>query len=134
MTYAPTVQLLEDTAMATGAGSFFHGPKAQGNINYSEPFPQVHLLLMNAPIVGSAVRYEVVLYFVGKDEHENGSQDSIQIQDAMDRLSQAFIAELREAGGVEVGDNIRRGPVMREGAAIGTGFVCSFTLDTTIEC
>ncbi|MGI4736106.1 MAG: hypothetical protein ACRYG7_13095 [Janthinobacterium lividum] len=134
MTYAPTVALLEDTALAVGAGSFWQGKEAEADINYNAPFPQVLLLLMNAPLEGAVVKYEVVLYFVGKDEHENGSKDSIQIQDAMDKLSQRFISELRESDDVEVGNSVRRGPVMRKGAGIGTGFVCSFTLTSLGQC
>lgn len=134
MTYAPTVALLEETALAVGAGSFWHGPKTNQNINYNAPFPQVHLFLMPAPTEGSVVRYQVVLCFYGKDEHENGNDESIQIQDEMDQLSQRFVLALREAEDVEVAERVDRAPVLREGSAIGTGFLCSFTLAAPALC
>ena len=134
MTYAPTVALLAETAFAVGAGSFWHGKKTSEDINYNEPFPQVYLFLMPAPIVGEYVAYQVVMCFYGKDEHENGGDDSIQIQDSMDLLSQEFFAELREAVGVEVSNRLDRAPVLRQGAALGTGFLCSFTLTAKAVC
>lgn len=134
MTYAPTVALLEETALAVGAGSFWHGPKTNQNINYDAPFPQVHLFLMPAPLVGGYVKYQAVLCFYGKDEHENGGDDSIQIQDAMDVLSQQFMLALADAEDVELEDRIDRAPVLRQGSQIGTGFLCSFTLTSAALC
>ena len=134
MTYKPTVELLKAMALAAGAGSFWHGPKTNENIDYNAAFPQVHLFLMPAPLVGTGVAYQVTMCFYGKDKHENGGDDSIDIQDAMDLLSQQFIAQLRDTDSVEVSARVDRAPVLRKGAAIGTGFLCSFTLNALAEC
>ena len=134
MTYAPTVELLKAVALSAGARSFWHGKKAQGNINYNEPFPQAHLIEMESPIVNGFVKHRVLLYFIAKDEHENGSEDSIRLQDEMDILSQQFFALLAEQDGVEIEGTIQRGAVVREGGKIGTGFLCSFTLNSLALC
>jgi hypothetical protein len=138
MTYAQTVRYLKAQALAAGAGSFWHGKEAQKDINYNAPFPQVHLFLMPAPLNGANVTYPVRLCFYGKDEHENATDvtaqaspdNSLDIQDAMDLLSQKFLQALRddEDEPFDVGEEVQRIPALRDGAQIGTGFFISFTL------
>ncbi|GAA4362116.1 hypothetical protein GCM10023185_29730 [Hymenobacter saemangeumensis] len=136
MTYADTVKHLEAVALAVGAGSFWHGPKTNQNINYDAAFPQVHLFLLPAPLEGENVVYQPTLCFYGKDLHEHAANlvdeaavgQSLDIQNAMDILSQQFINALREAGRFELSERIDRAPVLRKGSTIGTGFLCSFTL------
>jgi hypothetical protein len=136
MTYAATVRYLKEQALAAGAGSFWHGKEAQKDINYNAAFPQVHLFLMPAPIDGPNVIYPVRLCFYGKDEHENSTEvtaeasadNSLDIQDAMDLLSQKFVAGLRDDDEFEVSKDVQRIPALRDGAQIGTGFFISFTL------
>ena len=128
MTYDETVSYLEEIALSVGAGSFWHGPKTNENIDYNSPFPQVHLFLMPAPLIDHKVDYQPTLCFYGKDAHENGGPGSLKIQGAMDRLSQLFIDALREDNRLEVSTRVDRVPVYRKGAGIGTGFLCSFTL------
>jgi hypothetical protein len=140
MTYAATVRYLQTQALATGAASFWFGKEAQKNINYNAPFPQVHLFLMPAPLDGPNVSYPVRLCFYGKDEHENAANladesqpdNSLDIQDAMDLLSQQFLQGLREDedSDFDVSEQVQRIPALREGAGIGTGFFISFTLTT----
>lgn len=128
MTYAPTIDYLQTTALGAGAASFWYGKQQTQSINYAAPFPQAHLFLLPAPLVGANVQYRIVMAFYGKDEHENGSADSITLQDEMDVLTQQFIANLRDDGQFDVSEQVDRAPALREGAQIGTGFVISFTL------
>lgn len=143
MTYAPTVRYLEATALAAGAKSFWFGAQAQQDINYNAAFPQALLFLLPAPLVGENVAYQVVLQFVGNDQHENAynlaepatAGESLAIQDKMDVLSQRFIGLLRdEDSDFDLSERIDRAPVLRKGAGIGTGFVLSFTLTTRAQC
>jgi hypothetical protein len=130
MTYAATVRYLQAQALAAGAASFWHGKEAQKDINYNAEFPQAHLFLMPAPLTGDDVQYPVRMCFYGKDEHENGnnSEEMLAIQEAMDLLTQEFIAALREDGEFDVSEQVQRIPVAREGAQVGTGFFISFVL------
>jgi hypothetical protein len=142
MTYAPTVEYLRTTALAAGAKSFWHGKQATQSINYAAPFPQAHLFLMPAPIVGVNVQYRLVMCFYGADQHENAANiadpevadQTLAIQDEMDRLSQAFIAQLREDDEFDLSEQIDRAPVLREGSQIGTGFLLTLTLTTRALC
>ncbi|MGI4819890.1 MAG: hypothetical protein ACRYFV_01655 [Janthinobacterium lividum] len=130
MTYAAIVDLIQETATAAGAGSFWVGEKTKQDINYNAAFPQVYLFEMPSTLVGTSVETVCTMAFYGKDEHENGTADSVNIQDAMDLLSQRFISLLREADEAEVAPRVDRGPILRKGATIGTGFVCVFKLTT----
>lgn len=141
MTYKPTVDYLREQALEAGALSFWHGKQATQSINYNAEFPQAHLFLMPAPIVGANVEYQVVTCFYGKDELENdpnlaagAANQSLAIQDEMDQLSQAFIRLLRESEDFDLSERIDRGPVLREGSQIGTGFLVSFTLTCRAQC
>lgn len=142
MTYAPTVAYLQAAALAAGCQSFWHGKQATQSINYNAPFPQAHLFLMPAPIVGPNVAYRVNMCFYGADTYESpanladpaATDASFLIQDAMDVLSQAFIGLLRESGDFELSEQIDRAPVLREGSQIGTGFFLSFTLTARALC
>lgn len=136
MTYAPTVRYLQAQALAAGAESFWFGPQANQDINYNAPFPQALLFLMPAPLVGPNVAYQVLLQFVGNDQHENAANladptvanQSLDVQDAMDVLSQEFLQLLADDGQFDISERIDRAPVLRKGSSIGTGFLLSFTL------
>lgn len=144
MTYAPTVRYLEAQALEAGCASFWFGPQANQDINYNAPFPQALLFLMPAPLIGPNVSYQVLLQFVGNDQHENAANladataatQSLAIQDAMDVLSQQFLARLRddEDALFDLPERIDRAPVLRKGSSIGTGFLLSFTLTGRARC
>jgi hypothetical protein len=134
MTYQPFVEFIEALALQAGAASFWHGKQAEQDINYDEPFPQVHLFLLPSTLKGAGVTYRLTMCFYGKDEHENGGPQTLPIQDAMDRLSQQFAGLLAQADEVEVGERgFDRAPVARKGSGIGTGFVIAFELTTESE-
>lgn len=135
MTHSEIVAYLEDKATEAGAASFWHGKQAQANINYNAPFPQAHLFLMPSRLKGGYITTQVAMCFYGLDKHENGSADSIFIQDAMDQLTQRFHALVADVGDVElVGDEMQRVPVLRQGAAIGTGYLVNFSIQTLALC
>ncbi|WP_400190678.1 hypothetical protein [Hymenobacter sp. B81] len=135
MNHQPLTDLLEELATAAGCASFWHGKRSAMNINYNEPFPQAHLFLMPSQLKGGAITTQVAMCFYGKDEHENGSEQSIAIQNEMDVLTQRFHAAFAEQDDVElVGDTMERVPVLRQGAGIGTGYFVNFTLTHLAQC
>lgn len=134
MTYAPTVNYLREQALAAGAASFWHGKQQTQSINYNASFPQAHLFLLPAPLIGQLVAYEVRMAFYGPDELEGDGETALPIQDDMDRLSQAFVDRLREDARFDVSERIDRAPLLREGAQVGTGFFISFTLTGPALC
>lgn len=135
MTHSDIVALLDTLAKEAGAASFWHGKQTAANINYNEPFPQAHLFLMPSRIRGGNVLTQVAMCFYGKDEHENGSADSVFIQNEMDELTQRFHGLFAEAVDVElVDDAMDRVPVLRQGASIGTGYLVNFTLSSLVQC
>lgn len=135
MTHAHLVALLETLALQAGAASFWHGKQAQANLNYDAAFPQAHLFLMPSRLQGGQVLTQCAMCFYGKDEHENGSDESVLIQHQMDELTQVFHGLFAGADDVELVDEaMDRVPVLRQGAGIGTGYLINFTLSSLKQC
>ena len=130
MTYAPTVAYLQAQALEAGAASFWHGKQATQSINYNAPFPQADLLLLNPNLdtASGNVAYDAVVYFYGKDEHENDGTDSVAVLDDIDHLTQRFVQLLVDSEDFDLAPQVRRQPLYREGSMIGTGFALLFTL------
>lgn len=133
MTYAQIAAELKTLAEEAGAASFWHGKQTAADINYNAAFPQAHLFLMPSTLRGGYVVTRVNMCFYDKDTHESSNEEVLAIQDAMDVLSQQFVADLIESGIGEVGD-VERTPTLRTGAGIGTGFFISFALTTLGQC
>jgi hypothetical protein len=139
MNHQPLTDLLEATARAAGAASFWHGKQTSANLNYDAPFPQAHLFLMPSQLKGGYITTQCAMCFYGKDEHENPSNladpQALAIQNEMDLLTQRFYQLVRELPGVELlGDEMQRVPTLRNGAGIGTGYFVNFTLTHTAQC
>lgn len=135
MTHSQIVAYLETQATAAGVASFWTGKKAQADINYNAPFPQAHHFLMPSKIKGGHIIYQVMMGFYGKDEHENGTADTVAIQDEMDLLTQRFFALLAEEVNPELmQEESSRTPAVRVGAIVGTGFIINFELATLALC
>ncbi|MBO2010878.1 hypothetical protein [Hymenobacter negativus] len=133
MTYKQVVDYLKQQATAVGAGSFWHGKETAKDINYDAAFPQVYLFLVPSTIRDGRVISKVRMCFFGNDEQGSSSDEALLIQDAMDVLTQQFVAALDEDGQGALGD-VDRGPVTRSGSTIGTGFFLSFTFSTPALC
>jgi hypothetical protein len=133
MTYAQIVTYLKEQATAAGCASFWYGKETAQAINYDAPFPQAYLFLVPSTIRKGNVISRIRMCFYGKDEQESSNEQSMLIQDAMDVLSQNFIAGLEEDAQGDLGD-VDRGPILRKGSTIGTGFVVAFTFTNRAIC
>jgi hypothetical protein len=129
MTYKQLVTHFKEQAQAAGCASFWYGKETAQDINYDAPFPQAYLFMMPSTIQKGKVVTRVRMLFIGNDAQDSSNAESLDIQDAMDSLSQKFVAGLDEESAGEVGD-VDRGPVMRKGSTIGTGFLVAFTFST----
>jgi hypothetical protein len=136
MTYLQLVSALEDLAYEAGAKSFWSGAKTQNGINYDEPFPMVEFFnTQPSQVLGNALVYNIAMGFYGKDEHENGGEQTLKIQSDMDTLTQRFIGLLRESEDFELQtEGVSRLPTIRNGTKIGTGYFIDFTLVLPLVC
>ncbi len=146
MTYLELVQALEVLALQAGAASFWAGARTANGINYNQPFPVCEFFnTQPSQLLPGVVRYSIGMGFYGKDEHENAGYDSneganqvddttVQIQSAMDELTQRFELLLQEADEWEVVGQMSRTPTLRNGTKIGTGLFIDFTLDVARSC
>lgn len=136
MTYLELVAAIEDLSYEAGAKSFWSGAKSANGINYNAEFPMCEFFnTQPSQVLPSVIRYSLGMGFYGKDEHENGSEQTLAIQSAMDALTQKFIRLLREGDDWELfGDVVNRVPTIRSGTKIGTGLFIDFTLDVAQVC
>jgi hypothetical protein len=136
MTYLELVEAIEDLAIEAGAASFWTGAKLQNGINYNADFPMCEFYnTQPSQVLENAVRYSIGMGFYGKDLHENGGDQTLAIQSAMDTLTQRFVLLLRDSEDFEVlGNSVSRVPTIRQGTKIGTGLFIDFTLDVPLVC
>jgi hypothetical protein len=136
MTYLKLVAALEALALAAGAASFWTGAKLQNGINYDAEFPMCEFYnTQPSQVLANVVRYSIGMGFYGKDEHENGGDQTLAIQSAMDTLTQRFVLLLRDSEDFEVlGDSVSRVPTIRQGTKIGTGLFIDFAIDLPLIC
>ena len=136
MTYATLVAALETLAKQAGVASFWAGARTANGLNYNAEYPMCEFFnTQPSQVLAGVVRYSLGMGFYGKDEHENGSEQTLAIQSAMDELTQKFIRLLREGEEWELlGDVVNRVPTIRNGTKIGTGLFIDFTLDVPLVC
>jgi hypothetical protein len=136
MTYLELVDAIEELAIEAGCKSFWTGAKTRNGINYDAEFPMCEFFnTQPSQVLANAVRYNIGMGFYGKDEHENGGDQTLAIQSKMDTLTQRFILLLRDAEEFELlGDSVARVPTIRTGTKIGTGLFIDFTIDLPLVC
>jgi hypothetical protein len=140
MTYLALVTAIEALALKAGAKSFWTGEKIANGINYDAEYPMCEFY-NNQPrkLLGSVIRYDILMGLFGKDEHENGGAQTLQIQSDIDELVQRFERLLLDSEEFEVqqdkdGGAVSALPTIRNGTKIGTGAFINFTLDVPREC
>jgi hypothetical protein len=136
MTYYQLVKALEDLAYEAGAASYWTGAKMKNGINYDADFPMAEFFdTQPSQVLLNAVVYNIAMGFYGKDEHENGGEQTLQIQSEMDSLTQRFIGLLRESEDFQLqADSVSRMPTTRNGTKIGTGYFIDFNLVLPLVC
>jgi hypothetical protein len=136
MTYLELVEAIEALALEAGAASFWTGAKTANGLNYDAEFPMCEFFnTQPSQVLANVVRYSIGMGFYGKDEHENGTDQTLAIQSAMDTVTQRFVLLLRESEEFEVlGDSVSRVPTIRQGTKIGTGLFIDFTIDLPLVC
>jgi hypothetical protein len=139
VTYLELVEAFEALAYEAGAKSFWTGARSQNGINYNAEFPWCEFFnTQPSAVLETAVQYSIGMGFYGKDEHENGTPQTLAIQSAMDALTQRFTMLLRESDDFELverpGGAVLRTPTVRTGPKIGTGLFIDFTVNVSLSC
>lgn len=139
MTYLALVTTIEALAREAGAASFWTGAKTANGINYDQPFPMCEFFnTQPSALLETTVQYSIGMGFYGKDEQENGGEQTLAIQSDMDELTQQFERLLRESEDFELVDRpggaVLRTPTIRNGSKIGTGLFIDFTLNVARVC
>lgn len=133
MAYQAIVDFLRDTAEAVNEdGTFIHGRKIDGSIEYNEPFPQIHLYPFTSTIDTSGGLVEtanIVMGFWFQDAPDSSNAERESIIASADQLCQAFIQEIVEADGFDI-SGIRTEPQYQTIHGTLSGYALTFQLKT----
>lgn len=136
MTYNELVEYFKAICLDINPnGSFVHGRRVDGSINYDLPLPQIHLypFTSNKDILNQTVTYNIVMGFWEQDAHDNTLDTRQEIISRMDALCTAFQTRLNnDALGVIASGRDEPQYLTLTGTLSGYAFTCNFT--TTLAC
>ena len=133
MTYQDIVNVIRNAAGSVNPlGSFVHGRKSDGSLEYNSAFPQIILLEPQPNPNNSNKEFlETISFpiiFVGQDTPESTNEEREDIKEAMFILSRDLLKELETEDLIQFGFSSAQ-PEIRQLAATATGF--SYTLNAT---
>lgn len=130
--YQEVVDLIRTASIQVNpTGTFIHGRRADGSIEYDKPMPQIHLYpFVSSPQDGNRafVNNDIVMGFWKQDAPDTSNEEREEIISAMDTLSKEFLEALDE-GVLEI-SNIRKEPQYRTLSATLSGYAITFRLKT----
>lgn len=133
MAYQAIVDFIRDTAEAINEdGTFIHGRRIDGSIEYNEPFPQIHLYPFTSTIDitnGLTETANIVMGFWLQDAPDSSNEDREGLIASADQLCQDFIQEIVEAEEFDI-SGIRTEPQYQTIHGTLSGYALSFQLKT----
>lgn len=137
MTYNEVVEYIKAICLEINPnGSFIHGRRADGSINYDEPMPQIHLypFVSNKDLLNQTVTFNIVMGFWEQDSHDNTLDKRQDIISRMDVLCTAFQKRLNDdAKAVISGGRDEPQYLSLMGTLSGYAFTCNLTTNLS-EC
>lgn len=131
MTYNEVVEYIKAICLEINPnGSFIHGRRADGSINYDEPMPQIHLypLISNKNIKEQYVVYNIVMGFWAQDSPDNTLDTRQSIISKMDELCTKFQVRIENDGmGMVAGSRDEPAYQVLIATLSGYMFTCNFT-------
>jgi hypothetical protein len=132
MGYQQIVAAIRTAAIAANEdGTFIHGRKSDGSLEYNEPFPQIHLYpFTTQPQEGNRniVLASIVMAFWQQDAPDTTNERREEIIAEMDVLSNEFISQLElDLNPLEIA-TIKKEPQYRTLSATLSGYAITFEL------
>lgn len=130
MTYQTLVNIIRATAnYINPTGTFVHGRRSDGSLEYNEAFPQIHLLPVRSEYDynNANVRHNVILMFWGQDSPESSNDEREALISTMDILSDNFIINFQNVNTYTI-TNVLKTPEYRQLAGTVSGYGLSFTI------
>lgn len=128
--YQIIVDAIRDAANSVNpTGSFIHGRRADGSLNYDGQMPQIHLYpFVTQPQDSNRnlVFADIVMAFWKQDSPSTSNEEREEIISAMDELSNEFMDEL-DGGELEI-TGIRKEPQYRTLSATLSGYAITFKI------
>ena len=128
--YQIIVDAIRDAAVSVNStGTFIHGRRSDGSLEYNEPMPQIHLypfITLPQDTNRNLVFADIVMAFWQQDSPTTTNIEREEIIAAMDVLSNEFLDAL-DLGELEI-SNIRKEPQYRTLSATLSGYAITFKL------
>lgn len=130
--YQTLVNLIRDTAKAVNEnGTFVHGRRSDGSLEYDGDFPQIHLYPFNGVIDiqnNYSGTYDVLMAFWEQDSPDTTNEQREEIIAKMDTLCKMFILQFDNSVNGVV-SNIQVQPQYRTLSATLSGYALSFRVN-----
>lgn len=130
MSYQVIVDSIRDASVDVNPnGTFIHGRKSDGSLEYNAPFPQIHLYpFTTSPQDGNRnfLIADIVMAFWQQDSPETTNERREEIIAEMDVLSKDFIESL-DNGLLEI-TGIRKEPQYRTLSGVLSGYAVTFKM------
>lgn len=138
MAYQAIVNYIRDIAKTVNeTGSFIHGRRIDGSIEFAEPMPQIHLypFISSINVADSLVETaNVTLGFWFEDKPDSSNKEREEIIARADTMCKAFIQAMLDSDDPFQISNLRTEPQYQTFHATLSGYALSFTITTVESC
>lgn len=132
MRYEDLVNLIQNVSVGVNPdGTFIHGRRVDGSLNYDGAMPQIHLypFITTIDLPNRVDVSNITMGFWMQAEAEANADDSKQFISNADDLMRNFINQLYLHTELDI-SNVRSEPAYNLFAAILTGYQLTFTITT----
>lgn len=136
MSYLGVVSIIKSVSESVNpTGLFQHGRKWDASLNFSENDKQIYLYPITATVDLNNHFFEswsVVMGFYFQDAPDSTELDRQGLVAQADAMTTLFLNDINLTEGVEL-SNVRKEPSYRQMAGTYTGYILSFTLNSTTD-
>lgn len=136
MSYQGIVDLIRNISNTINpTGTFMHGRRSDGSLEYDGAFPQIHLypVRLSFDIANDVERNEIIIMFWQQDSPESSNDEREAIISQMDILSTNFLNAIYNEENISI-NNILKTPEYRQLAGTVSGYGVSFTIVGKVDC
>lgn len=136
MSYQGIVDLIRNISNTINpTGTFMHGRRSDGSLEYDGAFPQIHLypVRLSFDIANDVERNEIIIMFWQQDSPESSNDEREAIISQMDILSTNFLNAIYNEVNISI-TNILKTPEYRQLAGTVSGYGVSFTIVGKVDC
>lgn len=116
------------------SGTFVHGRRADGSLNFPGKFPQIHLypFTSNIDVNGNGETSNILMGFWYQDKPDSSPKQKQELISKADTLCRSFLKQILSLGTIQL-SNVRVEPQYQMMAGTLSGYALSFTITSPLE-